>query len=161
LRKIDTRSICTKLDTQVSSKESRSLTNDVVQNEESKCLGDEPNFFFGQREDLVIGRKELEELGFMESVRRVRPLSSISCLRGDAGQEVEVQNARLEPEPVVIPSREETKGLLLRRVESHREVAEIPIDKDRNSVPRVVPNSLQFEKKVMSVPPQNAHILGW
>jgi hypothetical protein len=135
LGKIDTSGICSKLEAQVAAKEARPFSNDVVQDEESEGFGDESDFFLGQGKDLVIRREKREELRLVEGVGRIRPLRSVSGLGRHPGQEIEVENAGLEPEPVVVPSRKQPEHLLIGIRELHGEISEVPVDQDGDPMP--------------------------
>jgi len=112
----------------------------------------------------VVGTQEGKESRLEQGVRGIGEGGAVACTAAHPRQKVEVEDARFEAEPVVVPATEEAKAAAVigvtggRVVEDHGEVAEIPIDQHGDALPLVVVERFELQQELMCVAVEYADV---
>ena len=147
--------VTTKLRAQIVAKEPRPFANHVVEDEDAVGVRQELDVTAREWVHLVVGAHELNEPWFGQHVRRIGKRRTVTGARRHPRQKVEVEQARLHAEPVVVPPRKEAHGTV---VAHDAEVAEIPVDEDRNLRPLVVVHGLQLKQQLVGEARQDTDV---
>ena len=144
--------------TVVGAEKSGTLTDHVVEDEESVDLGQEADFVGTERHDLVIRADEALESRLGERVRGIGELGPVAGSARNPREEVEIEQARFDAKPVVVPAREQSKVVAVSR---HREVPQVPIDEYRDLGPVVVVHLVEADQEVVGMAAQHTDVFRW
>src|SRR3954449_5153697 len=145
--------VATELRTQVRAEEPGAFTNDVVEDEEAVDLGQKCDLVDAHREHAAVRVEERQERWLDQRVRAVCEPCAVTGRARDARQKVEVEESRLDPKPVVVPSAVEAEASIGSGFDG--EVAEVPVDEDGDLRPLVVADFDKSFEESMGVLPEH------
>src|SRR5690606_29065495 len=129
---------------------------DVVENEEAIGLFQEEQVLLFEGKDRVIGAEKTRKTRVKEGGRVVAEQRFIPFRAHDASGKIEVEGARQDAKPVVVPARIEPKAAPL---QPDREVANVPIQEHWNARHRVVAEALGVDEQRLALLAKETFVL--
>jgi hypothetical protein len=84
----------------------------IVQKKNTVRFLEEEKFILRKRVDAVVGAQESEESLFEEGVHRVAERILVAFFTHNARAKIEVECARLQAKPIVVPAREQPEAVV-------------------------------------------------
>src|SRR5690606_22566200 len=95
---------------------------------EAVRLRQEQDLVLRQRQDGVVGLEKDEEAIFQQGARGVAEDRLVAAAADHPARKVEVEDAGLDAEPVIVPAAEELEAVI---IVTDREIAGVPVDEER------------------------------